>query len=54
MAQSFWMAIFAFAGCFAGTTVISLATARTRTDEELRGLVYSLTERVTDDAATSW
>ncbi len=44
MAQSFWMALFAFTGCFAGTLVISLATAPNRTDDQLRGLVYSLTE----------
>jgi SSS family solute:Na+ symporter len=45
MAQNFWMAIFAFAGCFLGTLVISLATKASRTDDELRGLVYSLTEK---------
>lgn len=44
MAQNFWMAIVAFAACFAGTLLISLATAPNRTDDELRGLVYSLTE----------
>jgi SSS family solute:Na+ symporter len=44
MAQSFWMAIFAFAGCFTGTIAISLATAPNKTDDQLRGLVYSLTE----------
>ena len=43
MAQNFWMAIFAFVGCFIGTVVISLATAQNRSDDELRGLVYSLT-----------
>ena len=51
MAQSFWMAIFAFSGCFLGTLVISLATAPNRSDDELRGLVYSLTEKPRDDAA---
>jgi len=30
------------------TVVISLATTRDKTDEELRGLVYSLTPRITD------
>jgi len=44
MAQNFWMAIFAFTGCFAGTLFISLATKPNRTDDQLRGLVYSLTE----------
>ncbi len=54
MAQSFWMAIFAFAGCFAGTVLISLLTARNKSDEELRGLVYALTEKPTDAAHAAW
>ncbi len=54
MAQSFWMAIFAFTGCFVGTIVISLATKPNRTDAELRGLVYSLTEKPQDPAGTPW
>jgi solute:Na+ symporter, SSS family len=54
MAQNFWMAIFAFAGCFIGTVVISLATSPNRTDEELHGLVYALTEKPRDPADTPW
>jgi SSS family solute:Na+ symporter len=54
MAQSFWMAIFAFTGCFVGTVVISLSTKANRTDAELRGLVYSLTEKPQDPAGTPW
>ena len=54
MAQNFWMAIFAFTGCFAGTLIISLATAPNRTEAELRGLVYSLTEKVKDPHETPW
>ena len=54
MAQSFWMAIFAFSGCFLGTLFISLATKPNRTDDELRGLVYSLTAKAKDDAGTPW
>jgi solute:Na+ symporter, SSS family len=50
MAQNFWMAIFAFSGCFLATFFISLATRPSRTDDELRGLVYSLTERPRDDS----
>jgi SSS family solute:Na+ symporter len=46
MAQNFWLAIFAFSSCLILTLVISLATRRTKDDEELRGLVYSLTEKV--------
>jgi SSS family solute:Na+ symporter len=54
MAQNFWMAIFAFAGCFAGTAVISLATRSNRSDDELRGLVYSLTEKPQEAPGTPW
>jgi len=54
MAQNFWMAIFAFTGCFVATLVISLATKPNRTDEELRGLVYSLTEKQTDAHGAPW
>ena len=46
MAQNFWLASFAFIVCFTLTLVISLATARTKTDEDLKGLVYSLTPKV--------
>jgi SSS family solute:Na+ symporter len=49
MAQNFWLASFAFIVCFTLTLVISLATARTKTDEELKGLVYSLTPKLKDD-----
>jgi len=48
MAQNFWTAIVAWTACFTGTVLISLLTRRNRTDEELRGLVYSLTPRLTD------
>jgi len=48
MAQNFWTAIFAWSACFVATIVISLATARNKSDEELKGLVYALTPRLTD------
>ena len=48
MAQNFWLAAFAFTACFVLTLVISLATRRTKTDDELKGLVYSLTPKVVD------
>jgi SSS family solute:Na+ symporter len=48
MAQNFWTAIFAWTTCFLATIVISLATARTKSDEDLGGLVYSLTPRLRD------
>jgi len=49
MAQNFWLASFAFIVCFSLTGGISLATKRTKTDEELKGLVYSMTPRLVDD-----
>jgi len=49
MAQNFWLATFAFIVCLALTLVISLATPRTKTDEELKGLVYSLTPKLKDE-----
>jgi SSS family solute:Na+ symporter len=48
MAQNFWSAIFAWTACFVATIVISLATRRNKSDEELKGLVYSLTPRQKD------
>jgi SSS family solute:Na+ symporter len=46
MAKNFWMATVAFSSCFVLTIIISLATKRTKSDEELKGLVYSLTEKI--------
>ena len=48
MAQNFWTAIVAWTACFLATIAISLATARHKTDDELRGLVYALTPRQQD------
>jgi len=48
MAQNFWTAIVAWSACFVATIVISVATRRNKSDEELTGLVYSLTPRVVD------
>jgi solute:Na+ symporter, SSS family len=44
MAQNFWTAIYAFSACVIVTLVVSLLTAP-RAQAELKGLVYSLTER---------
>ena len=44
MAQNFWTAIWAFTACFVITILVSLLT-RPRDEQELKGLVYSLTER---------
>ena len=54
MAQNFWMAIYAWTTCFVVTIVISLLTERKKTDEELRGLVYSLTDRFSGDDHLRW
>ena len=51
MAQNFWLASIAFIACFVLTLVISLATRRTKTDEELTGLVYSLTPKIKAEGA---
>jgi len=48
MVQNFWIAIIAFGVALVATIVISLLTKRTKTDEELTGLVYSLTPKVVD------
>ncbi len=49
MALNFWTALFAWTGCFVATLVISLLTTRNKTDEELVGLVHSLTPRLKED-----
>jgi SSS family solute:Na+ symporter len=52
MAQNFWTAIFSWTTCFVVTILVSIMT-RPRADEELRGLVYSLTERPAEES-TEW
>src|SRR5260370_1439862 len=47
MAQNFWMAIFAWSFCFLVTIVVSLMTPA-KPEEELRGLVYGLTDVPSD------
>ncbi|MEI8038673.1 MAG: sodium:solute symporter family protein [Verrucomicrobiota bacterium] len=54
MAQNFWLASYAFIACFAITLGISLVTSRTKTDEELAGLVYSLTPKIVDQEESWW
>src|SRR5688572_9515800 len=53
MALNFWTALFAWTSCFITTIVVSLLTRRTKTDEELRGLVSSLTPRI-DEGYMRW
>jgi SSS family solute:Na+ symporter len=43
MALNFWTAIYAWTVCFLATIVISLLTRQQKSDDEMRGLVYSLT-----------
>jgi solute:Na+ symporter, SSS family len=52
MAQNFWTAIYAWTTCFLITIVVSLLT-RAHDEKELVGLVYSLTERPTQQGL-SW
>lgn len=52
MAQNFWTAIFAFMAGFLATVLVSLAT-KPRSDQQLAGLVYSLTERP-EDSGQAW
>jgi SSS family solute:Na+ symporter len=49
MAQNFWTAIFAWTTGFLVTIFVSLATRQNRSEDELRGLVYSLTPRPKED-----
>lgn len=48
MAQNFWLASIAFFVCLGLTFIISLLTKRTKSNEELTGLVYSLTPKVSE------
>jgi SSS family solute:Na+ symporter len=48
MAQNFWTAIWSWSTCFIVTILISVLTKRTKSDEDLKGLVFSLTPRSSD------
>ena len=54
MAQNFWTAIYAWTTCFVVTIVVSLATRRLKSDDELAGLVYRLTPRPRPNAGPWW
>ncbi len=54
MAQNFWLAIVAWTFCFVITIGVSLATKRTKTDLELKGLVYSLTDKIKEEGEPLW
>jgi SSS family solute:Na+ symporter len=51
LGQTFWTAIVAWVTCCIVTTVVSLLT-RPKPESELHGLVYALTPKPSDDAAT--
>jgi SSS family solute:Na+ symporter len=50
MAQNFWTATYAFSTALILTFVITLFTKKLKTDDDLKGLVYSLTPRIKDDS----
>ncbi len=54
MAQNFWTAICAWTACFVLTIAISLLTRPTKSEAELKGLVYALTPRAEDEHVAFW
>jgi SSS family solute:Na+ symporter len=48
MAQNFWTAIWSWSTCFVATILVSILTKRVKSDDDLRGLVFSLTPRTSD------
>jgi len=50
MAQNFWGAIWAWTVCFVATVLVSLATSPTKRPEDLKGLVYGLTPKPSDES----
>ncbi len=51
MAQNFWTAIFAFSASTIVTVILSFLTPKKKSDEELVGLVYSLTPKIKETHA---
>jgi SSS family solute:Na+ symporter len=54
MAQNFWTAIIAFGVSTTVTVVLTFLTKQKKSDEELTGLVYSLTPRTIIDKDLAW
>lgn len=50
MSQGFWVASIAFTVTFVTNAALSMTAPREKTDEELRGLVYSLTPKQLEDS----
>lgn len=51
MTQNFWLAVASFGTAAVVMFIVSLVTQRTKSDEELKGLVYSLTPKQEDKDA---
>lgn len=49
MAQNFWTATFAFSVSFVITIIVSLTTDQKKSNEDMKGLVYSLTPRIVEE-----
>jgi SSS family solute:Na+ symporter len=54
MAQNFWTAIIAFAVSTTVTVGLTYVTRQTKSEDDLRGLVYSLTPRELSDKHLPW
>jgi SSS family solute:Na+ symporter len=54
MAQNFWLAAFAFTVCLVLTIGLAVVTKQNKTDEQLAGLVYSLTPKIKADVNEPW
>ncbi len=54
MAQNFWLAAFAFCVCFVLTLVDFAGNPPHEADEQLKGLVYSLTPKIVDHNMPVW
>jgi SSS family solute:Na+ symporter len=54
MAQNFWTAIIAFTVSTSVTVGLTFVTKQKKSDEELHGLVYSLTPRELNDSHLPW
>jgi SSS family solute:Na+ symporter len=53
MAQNFWTAIWAWSACFVVTILVSMVT-KPREEKELVGLVYSMTEKPSEEHLPWW
>jgi SSS family solute:Na+ symporter len=54
MAQNFWTAIIAFSVSTFATVGLTFITDQKKSDDDLKGLVYSLTPREADDSHLPW